>query len=355
MNVSTKEIAASAGDRAAYESTNYESKFTSGRSYQPTGWRRSSIDSFRAWLTATTGGAPDAIEPGMLLRFSTNGKRGDTAGWCKLFLDGRGGIAGDFRTGAVATWRAECRTPITAAERARIKADIAAARREREAEQRQHWSRQAPALASLWACAFELQPDDAASLYLKRRGIAISPVPQALRYAPHQAYRHWDGHVAMHPAMLAAVQAPDGTLVAVHRTYLDKRGRKAAVPTVKKLTQTAGLMAGAAIRLHPMGSNGVIGCAEGIETALAARLSSGVPTWAAVSASGMQSFVWPAGARRLIVFADNDANRTGQRAAEALAMRARAAGLSVSVLVPQVRGRDWCDVWAHGAGVEVPA
>ena len=34
---------------------------------------------------------PEHIEPGRLLRFSTNGKAGDKAGWCRLFEDLRGG------------------------------------------------------------------------------------------------------------------------------------------------------------------------------------------------------------------------------------------------------------------------
>lgn len=34
---------------------------------------------------------PETIEPGKLHRFSSNGKRGDDAGWCKLFPDLAGG------------------------------------------------------------------------------------------------------------------------------------------------------------------------------------------------------------------------------------------------------------------------
>ena len=43
---------------------------------------------------------PDVIEPGRFYRFNGDGKRnGNTAGWCKLFADGEGGVYGDWSTG----------------------------------------------------------------------------------------------------------------------------------------------------------------------------------------------------------------------------------------------------------------
>ena len=62
--------------------------------------------------------------------------------------------------------------------------------------------------------------------------------------------------------------------VALHRTYLTADGRKADVPSVKKLTGAAGPLAGACIPLHKP-ARGCIGIAEGIETALAAWLRIG--------------------------------------------------------------------------------
>jgi putative DNA primase/helicase len=40
---------------------------------------------------------PESIEPGRLHRFSTNGKRSDLSGWCRLFEDGRAGVYGCWR------------------------------------------------------------------------------------------------------------------------------------------------------------------------------------------------------------------------------------------------------------------
>lgn len=50
-------------------------------------------------MLAALGYAPDVIEPDTLQRFSTSTHRGDTAGWCKLFSDLRGGVYGCHRQG----------------------------------------------------------------------------------------------------------------------------------------------------------------------------------------------------------------------------------------------------------------
>jgi putative DNA primase/helicase len=61
---------------------------------------------------------PDTIEPGRFYRFPGDGKRnGNTAGWCKLFDDGRGGIFGDFSSDTVESWQAERPQSLTPAER----------------------------------------------------------------------------------------------------------------------------------------------------------------------------------------------------------------------------------------------
>ncbi len=140
--------------------------------------------------------------------------------------------------------------------------------------------------------------------------------------------------------------------MALHRTYLTADGRKADVPTVKKLTGAAGPLAGACIPLH-MPAHGVIGVAEGIETALAASQASAVPTVAAYCAGALAGYLWPAGVRRLVVFADAD--KAGREAAAALRARALAARLRCEVLTPTAEGADWCDVWAARDAVLIDA
>jgi putative DNA primase/helicase len=152
--------------------------------------------------------------------------------------------------------------------------------------------------------------------------------------------------------MIAPLIRSDGVVLALHRTYLTADGSKAPVPTVKKLTGAAGPLAGACIPLHDP-QHGVIGIAEGIETAQAAHLASGLPTVAAYCAGNLAAYTWPPGIRRIVVFADADL--TGAAAAQSLKARARRAGLSVAVMTPTTPGADWCDVWAQRAAVAVAA
>ena len=116
------------------------------------------------------------------------------------------------------------------------------------------------------------------------------------------------------------------------------------------MTGSAGTLAGACIQLRsPV--RGVLGVAEGIETALAASLASGVPTVAAYCANALAGFVWPAGVRRLMIFADNDS--AGRKSASELQSRAVRLGLAVNVMTPTEEGADWCDVWAHRGAVSI--
>src|SRR5947208_9082030 len=97
---------------------------------------------FRDAISAAGLSPPDNIEPARFHRFPGDGKRnGNTAGWCKLFDDGRGGIFGDFSTGLVETWQAERPQSLTPAEREafqrKVKEGKAQAEVKRKAEQAQ--------------------------------------------------------------------------------------------------------------------------------------------------------------------------------------------------------------------------
>lgn len=307
------------------------------------------VQAFKLAMLAALGHAPEAIKPGRLQRFATSDKRGDSAGWCKLFADLRGGVYGCNRTGVSDTWQADRDRPLTRQQRAELARQVAQATAEREAEQRQQWAVNAERIARLWAHCVPLVPGDPVTLYLKRRGFGgVWPLPACLRL--HRALPCWNGDekIGVYPAMVAPLVAPGGRIVALHRTYLTADGRKAEVPTVKKLTATAGPLAGACIPLHEP-QRGVIGIAEGIETALAAWLASGLPTVAAYSAGNLAAWQWPASVQRLAIFADND--RAGREAADALHARAHLAGIGCEVLTPSDDGADWCDVWAQRGAV----
>jgi len=309
------------------------------------------LGDFLTFVQATLGHAPEAIEPGRLHRFPTTGRRSDKAGFCKLFTDLRGGFCGDHRTGAYGTWTARGSAPPTPAERAAWLREIQRAKAQAAREQAEAWRQARERNRATWSRCATLLPGDPVTYYLRRRGLPIWPLPGVLRHAARLPYYDDGAHLGDFPAMLAPVQAPDGRTLALHRIYLTPDGRKADVPEVKKLSRASGPLPGAAVRLSTP-REGVLGVAEGIETALACRLGSAVPTWAAVSASGMAAFQWPEGVRELIVFGDHDAGGAGQRAAEKLASRATAAGLTARVLIPSAPG-DWLDVL--NAGGDVPA
>lgn len=301
------------------------------------------IRAFQSAMLATLGHAPEHIEPGKFHRFSTNGKRSDKAGWCRLFEDLRGGVFGCHRLRVSESWTSQEHPHLSMAERAELARKLAMGRVDREEKQRQLWAENSLRNARIWAESQPLQPGDPVRRYLQRRGLASSMLlPSCLRLHPSLSY--WDGsrELGRFVAMVAPLTDNQGNMLALHRTYLTAEGCKADVPMVKKVTCAAAPLVGTGIPLgQPDG--GVIGVAEGIETALAAWAASGIPTVATYCANGLANWHWPAEARRLIVFADHD--RAGLEAADILKFRARRAGLQCEVVPPREPGLDWCDVW----------
>ena len=311
------------------------------------------LQAFRAAILAALGHAPDAIEPGKWQRFATRDRRGDSAGWCKVFDDPRGGVFGCYRQGISETWSTADRATMTRQQRAELARQVMAATAERETQQRQRWADEAKRIAQVWAKCVPLVPGDPVTLYLNRRGLGgVWQLPELLRL--HRALPYWHSveKLGAFPAMVAPIIAPDGRIVALHRTYLTPDGRKAGVPNPKKVTGAAGPLAGACIPLHRP-QRGVIGSAEGIETALAALCDSTVPTVAAYCAGNLAAWRWPAGVQRLVIFADGD--KAGREASGELLARAVRAGLQTSVMTPTEPGTDWCDVWAARGPAAVTA
>jgi putative DNA primase/helicase len=66
------------------------------------------VESFKAVIQSHGLQPPNTIKPGKMHRFpGLDKKRGDDAGWCKLFDDLRGGVFGDFSTSLDEHWQAE--------------------------------------------------------------------------------------------------------------------------------------------------------------------------------------------------------------------------------------------------------
>ena len=190
----------------------------------------------------------------------------------------------------------------------------------------------------IWHESKSVIAGDPVHSYLVRR-TGVENVPACIRFHPALPYRHDDGSITRHPAMIAKVQDIDGNGVAIHRTYLTTEGSKANIPTVKKVVGS--LPAGSAIRLSL--ASGYMGIAEGIETALCASVLFEMPTWAAISAIGLERWTPPAGVKHVMVFGDNDTSHTGQAAAFSLAKLMHNAGIAAVVRIPNRPGSDWAD------------
>ena len=203
-------------------------------------------------------------------------------------------------------------------------------------------------LRRIWGEACPITAGDPVDTYLRQRGIPLplADMPAVLRYHAHLVYRHEDGQHTYRPAMVARVDDADGHAVTLHRTYLAPDGRKATVPEPKKLMSPAisGATRGGAIRLYP--ASETLAIAEGIETALAVRLATALPVWAALCAGGLARLIVPAEVLLVVICADHDA--AGLGAAQTLAQRLLVAQRRVKILMPDTPGMDWADLQEVG-------
>lgn len=178
-----------------------------------------------------------------------------------------------------------------------------------------------------------------------------------LRFNPKAICRETCGTESAWPALVAAVRDSSNRIVTLHRTFLASDGNgKAPVDVPRKLMKLpeGRTMVGAAIRLGGQPENGVLGVAEGIETALSVIKATGMPCWSLVSAGNLKSFTAPEGVHTVVVWADLDRSETGQKAALELKSKLEAEGIAVIIALPPMalpakgtkKGWDWNDVLA---------
>ena len=177
-----------------------------------------------------------------------------------------------------------------------------------------------------------------AGTYFPARAITI-PIPPTIR--EHGSLKHTPTGLVL-PAIVAAVQGPDGRVRAIQRIFLTQDySRKAGV---QKPKMALGRLTGGAVRLGPMAAR--IGLSEGIEDGLTVmRAEPGLPVWACLGTSGLRSVVLPPLplAAEVVILADGD--EAGETAAQAAARRFIAEGRRVSIARPS-RGCDFNDLAA---------
>jgi len=237
-------------------------------------------------------------------------------------------------------------------------------RKQAELDQR---LRQQRNITAVWESSFPISDKRSQILlrYLANRGIHLSAgtldalaQSDSIRFNSALPWFDENGdRVGEFPAMICSVRIPDGRIVTLHRTWLTHQGEKAELSVPRKLMPAPDGVSTAAIQLG-MPENGVLGIAEGVETALSAWQLSGVPTWSTVSAILMESVLIPSNVHRVIIWADNDRSEVGQRAAQKLQARLLEQGIKVSVWKPMMpfsgKSVDWNDT-LRGVDFDVPA
>lgn len=276
------------------------------------------IAGFRSAMIAAGLEPPDSIIPdGRLHRFSTNGKRGDDAGWYVLHLDGvPAGAFGCWRLGIDEQWCARSDRDFAPAERAEFRRRMDEAREaRRRAEEKARAGCRQRAEGRLRQAA-EAKPDHP---YLVAKGVK-----------PH-------GVRQKHDRLVIPVRDVAGTLHGLQ--FIGPDGRKLF------LTDTA--KAGHFYLIGEPGDRLVI--AEGFATAASVHEASGLPVAVAFDKDNLrpvaEALHWRFPNARFVIAADNDASGVGQTKA-----KAAAEAVGGAAVIPPKPG-DWNDV-AAAAGLQ---
>lgn len=218
-------------------------------------------------------------------------------------------------------------------------------------------------LRAIWSESFSIESNVSEPLrkYLKSRGLGaiLDDPPRDVRLHPSLGFWFCDRDqrfrkLATLPAMITLVRNNEGRVRGVHRTYLQPDGSGKALvenpgrpgfplPAKKLMALYDGATNGCAAQLYPVTMR-ELAVAEGIETALAVRLATGIPVWSAISAGGM-SRMDVSGVDSLLVFGDRDEKGAGQKAARELSGRVVRDGAKSRILLPDHIGVDWLDVF----------
>jgi len=148
---------------------------------------------------------PDTITIGKFTRFSTNGKRSDSAGWVYLFPDEQGAVFGCNRTGEQHTWQAKRDKPLTKHEQTEFKRKIDTIKEQASLEREAEYQTSAANAQAEWAAS---APAPDSHPYLVKKGIK-----------PHMARIDKSGW------LLIPVHGVDGTIQSLQRIAPDGQKR----------------------------------------------------------------------------------------------------------------------------------
>lgn len=190
--------------------------------------------------------------------------------------------------------------------------------------------------------------------YFENRGLGmLKYAPESLfkdlRYSPRTPYFE-NGKVTGYYDALVSIVHSNNKVWTLHRIFL-LNGQKAPVSSAKKVMTPKfdGKDTSRFIRLGDVPEHGIIGIAEGIETALSCFCGTRLPVWSAISATFLEEFTPPKNVKAVIIFADKDKSEVGQKSAEILRKRLLEKGIKAWVCLPKSEipqgshGIDWND------------
>ena len=223
-------------------------------------------------------------------------------------------------------------------------------------KQRSEDTRRENAIVSTWENAKRFSWKDPeceplAKYFLSRCLKVTDPeLVEDLRFSPKISYLNPDGSKNEFCAMIAAIRNSEGKLIAVHKTFLTKDGKKASVGTPQKISCLPSnvSLTGCAIRIGK--PTKYLAVAEGIETALSVSIATGLPCWSCVNAYLLEAVEIPASVEVVFIFADKDRSLVGTRSARALRDRLVQRGVmacidSIEEEIPEgSKGIDWNDI-----------
>ncbi len=225
--------------------------------------------------------------------------------------------------------------------------DIASALDIREKNHQRSNEYQSESFKRIWGEieSINTRPENAASRYLKQRGINSDVFPSTLGFIRELKYSE-KGKTSFHPALVGKITNSEGFLKGVMRTYITEDGYKASVDTPKKCL---GEIKGCGVRLGNI-VGPVVHITEGIETGLAIYAAINQPVIAALNAGNQKTLEFESCIKEVHMWPDKDLSLTGQRESELAAEAFMAKGLKVilhasNLDIPEGQSSiDWLDI-----------